>query len=319
VLITAHGGFNFYMGNHEGATGYPVKIGSFRSDRESLLKDARAEAERAAGRPVTSAEFSSYWSDKARAFLRGEPAAAARLFGLKLMKFWNREEFDDLRLLPVLRLAGVVPAERWCVSFALIGTAGLAGLFLLRQARIAKFALAAGMLSLLLFFITARYRLTLVPLLCAVGAAGIGTVYAEGRYRSGAVALLVSAVVVLWPVSRPDFLALDRYKTAAHLLQAGMAEEALVQADLGLRTDPSVAGLHFVRGNALVGQGRWADAAESYAEAIRINPVMPDAHFNRAVCLKQVGDIAGAVAEAQLALELDPRHERAAGPIKELR
>ena len=45
VLVTAHGGFNFYMGNHENSTGYPVQIGDFRGDAGSLLVDARREAE----------------------------------------------------------------------------------------------------------------------------------------------------------------------------------------------------------------------------------------------------------------------------------
>lgn len=324
VFITAHGGFNLYMGNHEGATGYPVQIDRFRGTSGSLLQDARAEAEAKAGRRLDASEFSAYWSARARAFWRDRPAEAWRLLGMKFLKFWNCAEYDDMRLLPMMRLTRTAFTAPGWVGFGAISVLALAGLFLVRARGLLKMILLAGMAGLVLFFITSRYRLTLVPLMAVLGALTLTRLATEGaawlRARRGAAGvrtagafavravptLALSAAVVFWPLKHADFRALDHYNTAAYLLAYGDASSALDQADQGLRLTPHDPSLLFARGNALFGLNRLPDAAAAYRTVLTVNPAQAQAHFNLGVCLFMMDARAAAFAEVKRAIELDP-------------
>ena len=314
VLITAHGGFNFYMGNHEGATGYPMQIAGFRGDAGSLLVDARREAEREVGHKLSGREFSDYWSSKARAFFRDEPAKAARLFGLKLMRLLNWREYDDLRVLPMLKLTGVASAALWPLGFAPIVLLGIIGLAFARRVGLLKLILLATAFSLVLFFITSRYRLTLAPLACALGAIGIGQFrnLADRRVAPGLwLSALVASALTAWPLPQSDFRALDHYNAAAHLLDRGMAEEALQISDRGLAIDSRQPDLHFVRGNALFGLERLDEAIGEYETVLALKPNHAQAQFNMAVALKLKGDLPAARSAAEAALRADPDIEMA--------
>jgi tetratricopeptide (TPR) repeat protein len=322
ILITGHGGFNFYMGNHEGATGYPMQIAGFRGDAGSLLADARREAERVAGRTLTAREASRFWSDKAWAFIREEPTAAARLFGLKLLRFVNFKEYDDLRVLPMLRLTGTAFTSPLWIGFWAIAAMGLFGLVVSRGCLSVKFITLAAVVSIASFFVTSRYRLTIAPLFCVLGAVSLREFLPPFRFpssvfRQGLPALLAVALVLI-PLPQADFRALDHYNAAAHLLDRGLAEEALRISLQGLEIDPEEADLHFTKANALFGLQKLPEAAAAYESAIRLNPRHAQAHFNLAVVRRNMGDAESARRGAERALELDPDFSMAREFLKAL-
>lgn len=324
VPVTAHGGFNFFMGNHAEATGYPVRIGSFRGEAGSLLADARAEAERIAGRPLAAAEVSAFWSARARAWWRAHPADALRLLGTKALKLANRAEYDDLRLLPMLRLGGVAFASPFWPSFAWLAWLGLAGVFAARAPVALRATCLAAGAGVLLFFVTSRYRLTLAPLLAVFGALAVSQVaraIARRARRQAAIfagVFLLAAAAVTWPLAGTDFRALDCYNAAAFLLNKGHFAEAERRAREGLELAPRQADLHFVLGNAFYGQGRTAAARAAFANAVKLDPDRASARYNLAVVCRDLGDRASAAREASAALRLDPSHARARALLREL-
>ncbi len=321
VLITAHGGFNFYMGNHEGATGSPMQIAGFRGDARGLLLDARREAELNVGHPVSGREFSKYWSDKAWGFIKGNPRGALRLAGLKALRLFNGREFDDLRVLPMLQLSRAVPMPLSPLGFGPMAMLAVVGLVCARRAGLLKAIFVAAAFSLVMFFITSRYRLTLAPLACALGAIGLGD-FREFRAFPRAGALIAAAVLglilALVPLPQTDFRVLDHFNAAAFFLERGMAEDGLEMADGGIAVDAKQPQLHFVRGNALFGLGRLEEAEEAYREALALNPQNAQARFNLAVVLKKRGDLEGARQEAAGALAQDPNFHMAEEFIKGL-
>jgi tetratricopeptide (TPR) repeat protein len=318
VLITAHGGFNFYMGNHEDATGYPVQIGNFRRDAGSLLADARAEAEENAGRKLLASEFSSYWSNKAWRFIREHPVQELRLLVSKIFRFWNHDEYDDMRLLPMFKLTGVAFTSPLWPSFGWIGVVGLLGLFFARGARLLKVISLLGILGVILFFITARYRLTFVPVLAILGALGIGEIYV--RRRDWKIWVFAAALVcfVWMPLSKTDFRALDHYNAASYMMARKMPKEALVQTSAGIALEPKNADLHLVQGNALFLLNRTVEAAQSYQETIRLKPSHASAHFNLGQTWMMLNRPEDAAKEAELALKYDPRHSGAKKLLQEI-
>ena len=346
VLVTAHGGFNFYMGNHANATGYPVQISEFRGEAGSLLVDARREAEKMEGRKLTAAEFSSHWSKRAWDFILGSPFQELKLLGLKFFKFWNHHEYDDLRLLPMLRLTDFAFTGPFWPGFAWIGWLGFSGLFLARGCGLLKMITVSGVMGVIAFFVTARYRLTFAPLLAVLGAAGLAEmyciwfglkeVYAATRqeaargdnlmtnrvvllmrnpyYRPalcGIFIFVIAGLLTWFPLRQTDFRALDHLNTAVNLLARGNAREALEQSKRGIALAPEEASLFFVMGNAYYTLGETTAAAASFEETIRLKPSHVSAHYNLGQVWMNLNQPAVAAKEAALALYYDPEHSNA--------
>jgi Flp pilus assembly protein TadD len=56
----------------------------------------------------------------------------------------------------------------------------------------------------------------------------------------------------------------------------------------------------------LFNKGKYGPASDSYREAIRLNPNLARAHYNRGMALSRLSDSNGAKAEFQEANRLDP-------------
>ena len=314
VLLTTHGGFNFYMGNHERATGHPVRVRDFRMSARAMLEDAHRAAEQAAGRALTRAESSAWWSGQGRAFWREQPGTALALTARKLMLFWNHAEVDDLRIVEQARLlTGRFTSPLW-PGFALIGWLGLLGLFFAPRAGPLRIILLTGMAGLVLYFITARYRLTLAPAMLALGAAGLTAAFAHVGTRrwiplvGGA---LAAALVVAWPLPVRDQRAVDHYNAAVQLVQAGRLEDARRLAEAGLEVDARSADLHHVLGSVRFKQERFREAASAFARCAALDPAHPQAAYNLALSLARTGDICGAHRALTQAAALRPLPENA--------
>src|SRR5437762_4714302 len=61
------------------------------------------------------------------------------------------------------------------------------------------------------------------------------------------------------------------------------------------------------RGNLLLVQGQLKQAADSYRQALALNPEAFDAHCNLGVVLSHQGDVAGAIDCYRQALKLNPQ------------
>ncbi|MEI9897126.1 MAG: hypothetical protein WDN28_25500 [Chthoniobacter sp.] len=174
VMLSAHSGINFWIGNNPTATGYPKMPPGIRATQEGLLKDSITLAEAAAGRKLTRAEVSKFWSSQANAYISTHFSAWMRLMGVKFGNFWNAYQYDDLSIIKLLRDDGVLPPG---LKFGLIAALGLAGLLptLWRFPKSAWVVAAVflHMCALLPVFVTERYRLAAVPGLMILGTAGL--------------------------------------------------------------------------------------------------------------------------------------------------
>lgn len=321
VLLTTHGGFNLYMGNHPRATGHPVRVRDFRMSATAMLEDAHRAAEQDQGRALTRAESSAWWSGQARAFWREHPGAALRLAVRKLVLFWHRVDVDDLRMVEQTRLLiGWFGSPAW-PGFALIGWLGLIGVLRAPRSAPLRALLLAGMAGLVLMFITARYRLTLAPLMLALGASGLSELIEDLRARSllrAAGTVIIAAVPVFWPIALRDLRATDHYNAALHLIQAGRAAEALERAEQGLAIDSRYAPLHHARGTALYLSGAYEAAASAFAACLALDPSFPQAAYNLALSLAQTGDLRSARDILRSAAQIRPLSETAARLLDEL-
>ncbi len=311
VLLTTHGGFNFYMGNHERATGHPVRVRDFRMTAQAMLADAHAAAEAAKGRSLSGAESSSWWMQQGRDFWRTEPWSAIALTGRKIMLFWHWRDVDDMRMAEQLRI--VEPRLHWLIwpGFALIAIGGVVGLISLRGGGIPGVVVLTGMVSLVMFFITARYRLTFVPLMLALAAAGTVQWPVWWKRRSWrAWAPLPLILLILWPLDLRDLRPFDYHNVAVQVLAEGQAAWGLHLVEQGLEIDPQSLELHHARGHALALMERHEEAAESFAFVLQRNPRNASAAFNLGLVLARAGQFCEALEALAFGLQHTPNDAR---------
>lgn len=317
VLLTTHGGFNFYMGNHERATGYPLRVMNFRMTAKEMLTDAHNYAQHSTGRSMTRKESSAWWKEQANAYWKKNPVDAVGLTIKKFALFWNHQDMDDLRMIEQLRVLDSFYNRLAFVPFAVFGLLGLIGLFFSRETKTIRTLLLVGMAGVVFFFITARYRLTLVPLMAVLGAAGLTCLlndFKEGK-KLKALAIIPLLVFVFIPFNTRDQRPVDYHNVAIQLIADGQFNKAMGIVNRGLEIDINSGALHATKGNILFAQKDYAAAAESFTFARMLNPGDPRASYNLALSLAKAGDYCA----ARDALRDSKRDERTESLFRELK
>jgi tetratricopeptide (TPR) repeat protein len=279
VLLSAHSGINFWIGNHPGANGFPKMPPGIRASQEGLLRDSITRAEEAAGRKLKRFEVSRYWSGKANAYIAENPQAWAALLGTKFRNFWSAYQYDDLAIIKLLRDHGVLPPG---LRFGVVAAFGLAGLpFALRRFPRSGW-IAAGvvlhMAAILPVFVTERYRLAAIPGLLLLGTAGLWILWdhlAHRRWRAAGfyVALLAATS---WFVSHPQpdlsLWSLDHYKAGIRATEAGQLERAQENLQTAVAYSPDSSDIHLALGNVALAKGDRRTATGAYLRALALNP-----------------------------------------------
>jgi len=347
VLTSANGGINLYIGNNPAARGVFWVPAALQGD---LYENSRRQAENPLGRELKASEVSSYWQRRAIAWIAAEPGAALRLAGRKLLLLWNRLEignhFDPnfiARDVPLLRyspwrFAVVVPFAWWGIAVVVgslrrsrggrphleeRGAAASGGACNDQGASVLLLWLGVYLLSLLPFFVAARYRLPAVPTMVMFGAAGaldlwrrIRALREPGQDRrqnagvllAGLAVTAAAAVVVFLPLERPESFFFNQHQILASAARdRGDSEEAIRQYREAVRLEPrSVLGRNSL-GVAFGKAGNLAEAEAELREAIRLDEGYPPAWRNLGGVLRRRGDAAGACEALRRALDLDPR------------
>ena len=295
--VTAHGGINFYMGNHPGAPGWfssppGVEAHITPEGPQGNLEGPRRAAEAALGRALTASEVSGYWFRKGLAFMADHPGEALRVTLRKVRLFFSGYEvplntnfYYQRRYSPLLRLP---IGDLWAL-FPL----ALAGMCLAaRQARrhaLLYLFLAGYAVGVVLFHVSSRYRMPAVPVLALFAGCAVSVLAAWGRDRDfrrlgaglAALALLTGAYrldLAHW--MRQNDLSLDPFNLGTSYLYLGenAAAAACLEEARGLGGDhPS---LHYHMGLAYGRLGRSEEAMDAYGRAIARNPEMAAPYIN---------------------------------------
>ena len=246
ILISSHGGLNFFMGNHAGADGTYQRIEGITPSIAGQARDAQRIAEQAMGRKVSAGEASDYFYLLAADWIADHPFEALVLQLRKLAILINGTDVAlnysfafYARESTMLRLLVIGP---W-----LLLPFGLRGCWLASQKSAqpgfwvwVSFIPIYG-LSVAAFFVSDRYRLPLMVPLC-----------------------ITSAVTILWLVERLRTRRPARLATPA--LALGLAFAA-TWGNLGLSDGLEDEQTSFAV--YLVQQGDYAQAQESSWQGFR--------------------------------------------------
>ncbi|MFH1679079.1 MAG: tetratricopeptide repeat protein, partial [Candidatus Eisenbacteria bacterium] len=319
VLVSSHGGINFYMGNNKAASGVftfpdePIVL----SPENINIHDSRRIAEEAAGRGLKPSEVSWYWARRSLSWIRENPGAYLALLGRKAVLHWNKVELPDNAdqefFTEQIRALRRIP-----FVFGVVGPLGAFGLALLlrrRRGSVLVLFLAAQFLSALLFYTHSRYRIPFSVALAvpaAIGAValaqGIRSWPWAGRlWAAGALALLFVLVNAgEFGAGRGVARASSLTHLANGLLESGDREGAESAYREALRLLPGYPTAHYGLGRLCQLAGRLEEAEGEYRAAVRGFPTFGEAYANLGTVYHAMGENEKAVAELLEAIRLRP-------------
>ena len=282
VLVSTQAGVNFWIGNHPGADGHTAHVpGTTGTDFRATHLEARALAEREAGRALSHGEVSRHYSGKAWSFLLGSPGESLSLLAYKLGLFWRDEEVGNNQ--PVLgTVAHHAPWLRWVsVPFWLFAPLGLVGLLLALKRKdlvpLTGFALALCA-SVVCFFVCSRFRAPLLPAWMVLAAHAGVWIWDNrgGRAALGFLGLGASGVLLLLLTGSDRVL--DRARGLSHIATGH-----------GLKNEHELAG-------------------RLHRAALSLAPEQLEIRLAHADHLEETGDRGAAIREVRSALKAHEAH-----------
>lgn len=184
VPITSGMGMNLFIGNHQGSTGRLNPVFQSHHASESFEKFTGI-AESTTGRPMDPAETSAFWTRRTAEEIIDDPVGFVSLIGRKAV--YGLNDFESPDNLNTAFLEEVVPLLRAPLpGFGLLFSLGLLGLILAWRnqppgTRAIHGVFAVGILTMLIFFVSGRYRAISLPML-AIGA-GLSTSWTIDKIR----------------------------------------------------------------------------------------------------------------------------------------
>lgn len=300
-VTTSQLGPNLYIGNNPSADGTYAALREGRGSAEYERQDATELAEAATGRLLTPGEVSHYWIRRTLEFVTSQPGEWLSLMGRKAALLWNRTEFVDTESQesyedwsPLLRALARVGHFGVLVPLAVFGVFATWR----DRARIGVYYMMAALYaaSVVLFYVSARYRLPLVPFLMLFAAAGMAALPAfirgAGRRR---VAIVLALVIAVAFVTNRPLLSADLMKatTETNLGVALQTENNLEEAEAryrrALALQPDYAPAYVNLGMLLFTLQRTAEAIDAYRRAIELGSTDEDLDLKIGTALLQAG------------------------------
>jgi tetratricopeptide (TPR) repeat protein len=313
VLVASQGGINFYIGNNPQADG----MSSWIPEAGEVWGENRQVeylVEQALGRRPLPSEVSAFWYARGLEFLRDKPGAFTSLLLKKLYLFWSHIEIaNNLSYYWFERASNILKVSP--VGFWLVGPLGFAGAIAAwkkKPARLLVLFVTLYWLVTALFFISDRFRLPVIPVLCVLAGYAIHDLLASTASRTwksvGRSILLIATGILLVNTNfthlEPDVSYGDdgiRGQTALH---SGDLAKAAQLFERAASMDPDNSTISINLGTALWGLGKTQDAVRAFRGALQANPFA--ASINLAHLYFNMQEMDSALLYGERALEARP-------------
>jgi tetratricopeptide (TPR) repeat protein len=319
-LTTSQFGTNFYIGNNPRADGTYVALKEGRGSPEFERQDATDLAQAATGHAMSPADVSSYWTGRTLHYIASEPGAWTRLMARKLMLLVNRTEAVDTESQETYaEWSTPLEALGWIGHFGVLVPLALFGAVAAwpgrkRIAVLYALTISYGA-SVLLFYVFARYRFPLVPMLLLFAAEGavalpafVRAVMPSTRKLAVAAAVAAAAVCANWPVlSAASMQAVTENNLGTAFQGEGRLPDAVSHYQRAIALDPAYEPALNNLGTALRESGDTKGAIAIYRRALESAPASANAHFNLGNALLDADQVDDAMREFTVAASLDPR------------
>ena len=315
--FSVQGGINFYIGNNPEATGTFMTPHGLSSSPIEQVKTSIRYAEKELGETLTPSQASRYWLSQGLTFITNNPLHAFSLYMKKCAFLFRKEELPlniDYSLsrtfLPIFRLP--------FITFGIIAPFALLGIILSLKRKtgllLVLFFMVSLVLSVTIFFVTARYRMPIVPFLIICSSYALYSLGEMLRAKeTKGVTIYGTVLIVSFIGINYDFPFFTRPLPAKHYSNLGMVysrqgkpDEALAVLKRALSIDPYCFEAHFTLGNVYREQGAFNEAIDCYKKTLQINPDFAEAHNNLGMTYGKKGLLDEAIAEFNRALTINP-------------
>ncbi len=198
VLISYQAGVNLWIGNNPRSDGSTAIAPGTRADWWGGFEDTHAQAAQAEGRALRPSEVSSHYVRRTLAAIGDDPRWWIGHLGWKLRLFcmdWELGNNEEPRFLARRSFLRYLP-----LGFGPLAALGALGLLVSRGRGRARFPLVAFALvwgaSVVLFFVNARFRLPVLPIVMVFAGQGLGWLIDAAAGRRWRAAAAGSALVV---------------------------------------------------------------------------------------------------------------------------
>lgn len=305
IPIAWQGGYNFFLGNNHQATGWSATAPGIRSSWQGGYEDAINLAEADLGRKLTEKEIDDYWWSQGFKEIAMYPDRFLELAALKKwfvftgyeipnnQSIYISERFSSLAQFMFARSPIYLP-------FGLVAPLALFGMIVgLRNWR--KY-LALYMVfifyfaSLILFFVCARYRQPIIPIMLLFASYGAFELWRfVSRRRWTALGASLTLLAGLFWFSNYDIVGLDpeleeansSFLLAGAYQGRGETESAKREYERTLQSYPDFAEAYVNLGIIEAGAGDFARAEQRFNSALRIAPQNPQALMNLGMLMMQ--------------------------------
>ncbi len=291
VLISSNGGINLYVGNNPHATGntiaLPPEIPLFRN--AFMYPQIVEYIEKVEGKKIKHSQASTYFTGKALEYIKENPGRTIAMMLKKAAMFIGGVEIPSERDLTAerqrSRVLNILP-----LNFAFIFSLALVGIVLFfttsrqkanQTAILVLLLVGVYYLSYLPFFVTSRFRMSIIPFLIIFAGLTVVTIY---RYFT---AKQIKKAVVLLFIVIAVFL-LDSVNYFGFKRDLGKAE--------------------FDRALAFQRAKNNTAAIAGYLKAVKIKPDYPDAYNNLGNLYRETGKTAVAIENYLKAIHYAPDH-----------
>lgn len=315
IPISAHSGINFYIGNNPDADGSFKPPGSMHLSVEDLFADSIRQAQRYTGKKMKPSEVSKFWFTQSIRFMQTQPLSYLKLLFRKFALLFNSYEIFDVIDFSFFRqnfptiLNLPLPNLRIILPLALLGL--VLGAREWRQCLLLYLFILSSAISVVAYFVHARYRLPLVPFLIVFSAYTLDCWLRMLKHRNFRAVFLSLGGLVLLSLATNLKLTEQNYVSQYNNLgvvykEMGKFELAIEAYKEALRISPELAQTHSNLGNLYNATGQYTEAVQELRRAIELDPNLAEAHSNLGIVYTKIGKPDLAIGEYRKAVQLRP-------------
>ena len=331
ILITYTGGVNFYIGNNPDSNGISSVIPGARRSLEGGFRDARRIPEAELGRNLSAQELSDYWWDQGIDWVRTDPLAWLGHTVYKSRLFFSPIALPNNQPIWFFASRSEISMLFW-IGFPVIACLALASLWAL-AGRWREWFLPWGFAviyagTVIMFFVNARYRLPIYPILIVSAAAGGVEVTKHIRSKSWpsvvgyGLILVLSALFIATnpPLDRKAFRQanegeghgiLGHHYAGLSTSKPELRDKALWHFEEAVRLKPESPNLQIALARQFQIRQRASEAELILSRAARRFSDSAEVHFEYGRFLSQPDRIRESVQELETAIRLQPAYAEA--------
>ena len=309
LLSTSQLGPNFYIGNNPHASGTYEPLVPERGDAIFEREDATRIASEAAGRALSAGEVSDYWLGLSLSYIRTQPLQWLGLIGKKILLTINAAELPDTESVEAYAAdSRILRALLW-LNFGVLLPLAVFGVWVARagwRRQLILYGMFAFLaLTVAVFYVVARYRHPLVPIVLLFAAAGLSGLiemrrgWSESAVRPAARGRSRRSATPQQPVTSPNW----KRQWLPGLAGAGIVAIVANLPILSVR-DQTYLNL----GSLLAQNGKPAEAIVLLAKAVSLDPDHAEARFRLGLAYRDAGNPQAAIDELSAAVRLRPEH-----------